>query len=482
VGLHEQLGTFGDVAAEDDDAVLSYFLKTQAVSDIEAGKALVVLGRKGSGKTAIAKYFEQSGPGYLSTSLSLRDYPWKMHEQRVNTGASQIESYVSSWRYLIAVKSLSMLLERSNNHSSDSQRSALAFLHDNYGGVRPTLADILRPPRIKLTKASFQPSIMGNSIGGVDLETAKGNVAHEIDALTDILLETALTIGSQIGCKKILLHFDELDQGLAEIDDTHQKMIVGLVLACRSVRANSLFGVNISPIAYLRTDIWDEFRFSDKNKISHTSAVELEWSSDSLFALINERIKAKLGARYSWDDLDDGSLMRGSQSKWNHIVSRTFLRPRDVIQFLNCALQVSLGRIPDSDRFDNEDIQLAREPYSRYLKQELDDELGPHWESWTDSLRVFSELATITFSRSDFVEAYEQRKSKKNIYDSDEALEKLYKFSIIGYRRGIGKGGSGWVFQYTDPQAGWDSAASRLKVHLGLKEFAKLREVREDRS
>jgi len=479
MGLHQNIGTFGDVAAEDDDAVLSYFLKTEAVAKIEEGRALIVLGRKGSGKTAIAKYFEEPAGPYLSKSLSLRDYPWALHERRANSGASDIEAYVSSWRYLIAVKALSMLLEASPKITSDSQRSARLFLEENYGGTRPTLSNILRPSRLKLSKASFQPTIMGNALGGVELETDRGEMAHEVDALTDILLDAAFTIGSQIGKNELLIHFDELDQGLSELDEKHKKMIIGLVLACRSIRRASNHGTRIFPIAYLRTDIWDEFKFSDKNKISQTAAVDLEWDSESLLALINERIKVKLGRKYNWQDIEDGSVMRGSQPKWNHIIARTFLRPRDVIQFLNCALDISLDRDKNADVFDNEDIQSAREPYSRYLKQELDDELGPHWEKWTDAIRVFSELVTITFSKIEFEEAYEQRRSRKNEYDAEEALEKLYQFSIIGYRRGIGKGGSGWVFQYSDPQAGWDNGASRLKVHPGLKEFAKLREERQ---
>jgi hypothetical protein len=194
--------------------------------------------------------------------------------------------------------------------------------------------------------------------------------------------------------------------------------------------------------------------------------------------MVNRRIRFRLGTAYSWSDLDDEKLMRGSQSKWSHIISRTFLRPRDVIQFLNSALIVAIKAYPESDFFDNDDIQAAREPYSRYLKQELDDEIGPHWDKWTEALQSCSELVTITFSREKFVEVYNRRKSAKNKYTADEALESMYSFSVIGYRRGIGSGGSGWVFQYTDPDVGWDNGATKLKVHLGLKEFAKLREER----
>jgi hypothetical protein len=194
--------------------------------------------------------------------------------------------------------------------------------------------------------------------------------------------------------------------------------------------------------------------------------------------MVNERIKAKLGQNKSWDDIDDDKLMRGSQSKWNHIVARTFMRPRDIIQFLNFATDVAIKLYPDSDSFDNEDIQRAREPYSKYLKQELDDEISPHWDCWVESVQVLSEIATMTISLDSFKDAYTRIKSRRNKVDADEALEILYSFSVVGYRRGIGKGGSGWVFQYADPDARWDNAASRLKVHPGLKEFAKLREER----
>jgi len=331
---------------------------------------------------------------------------------------------------------------------------------------------------VKITKKTLAPQILGNSIGSIDIEDANGGVSSELDVLTDVLLRNAQTIASQTGVAHIDIHFDELDQGLASLDDRHREMITGLILATRSIRTTKHLENVIRPVCYIRTDIWDELSFSDKNKISQSSSASLEWDTQTLLDMINERIRVKLGPNFSWDDLDDEKLMRGSQSKWSHIVARTFLRPRDVIQFLNYALEVAVKSYPESDFFDNDDIQSARTPYSRYLKQELDDEIGPHWEKWTEALQACSELVTITFSRDKFTDVYNRRRSNKNKLNADEALESLYNFSVIGYRRGIGSGGSGWVFQYTDPDAGWDNGATKFKVHLGLKEFAKLREER----
>jgi hypothetical protein len=129
--------------------------------------------------------------------------------------------------------------------------------------------------------------------------------------------------------------------------------------------------------------------------------------------------------------------------------------------------------------FINKDIVASREAYSSYLKQELDDEIRPHWRFWDEALQACTAISTITFDREDFEREYGRRKSAKNATAFDEALEHLYRFSVIGYDRRSGYGGSSWAFQYTDSQAGWDAGASRFKVHLGLKEYAKLREARE---
>lgn len=315
MGLLADIGTFGDVAAEQDDAVLSYFLKTEAVDEIESGKTLLVLGRKGSGKTALAKYFSESRGTYASNSISLRDYPWNLHKERRNLGASEIESYVSSWRYLVAVRAISFLLSKCDGKfTTDSQRSSYNFLSDNYGGVNPSLQDILMPKKLKLTKVSFNPSVMGNAIGGVLFEQANGGIAPEVDVLTDVILDNARTMANQLNLKRVFLHFDELDQGLSTLDEQYHSMIAGLVLASRQIVNDNKGTAQICPVVYLRTDIWDELRFSDKNKISQSSAIFLEWDPDSLLDVVNQRIMTKLGDGKSWANLDDRQLMRGQGS------------------------------------------------------------------------------------------------------------------------------------------------------------------------
>lgn len=476
------LSTFGDIAAE-DDAVLKYFLKTPAVKKIQDGEVLLVLGRKGSGKTALVRHFTEGQGMPNSRGLTLGEYPWKTHELKADSSVNEVSAYIESWRYLIATQIAALLLANPNvDHSSPDAKAIAGFFQENYGGLSPALGDILRPAKLTLSKASFEPQVMGNKLGSVVLERANANVGRELKALTDAFFVAVESMGQQIGVEKVYLHFDELDRGMVTLDEARKNMLVGLILAAREVsRATSEKFVKCIPIVYLRTDIWDGLKFSDKNKITQGKSLNLEWDSDTLADLVEERIKAATQNKSSWNAISSPSLMRGSQKKWAHILARTFLRPRDVISFLNIALNVALKRDRDKSVpliLENPDIVDAREKYSSYLKDELEDEIGPHWPHWEDALKTVSGLATLTFKVEQFREEYEKRKSPGNTVSADEALAKLYEFSVIGYQKVSGYGGSSWAFQYVNPQAGWDSAATSLKVHAGLKEVAKLREER----
>lgn len=474
------LNTFGDVAAE-EDSVLEYFLTTDAVRRIEANEGFLVLGRKGAGKTALVRHFGEGKASGLSKALNLRRYPWALHASRADRGASEIEAYVSSWRYLISVELASLVLSRTERPQFSEVIALKKFMDDNYGGANPDLASILRPKRLQITKASIRPEFQGASLGGIDLErpSSDKDLGAELNAVTDALLTCAIRVAENEKLGPLILHFDELDQGLSEIEQDRSRMLVGLILAAREVRREfKSTSVIANPVVYLRTDLWDDLKFSDKNKISEGQALPVEWTSETLLRVVNLRLQAKLGKDVDWTTISDDSLMRGSQQKWDHILSRTFLRPRDVIKFLNSALAQAKLRASEPCIFQNEDIVSARDAYSTYLKNELDDEILPHWAQWEEALQALSDVGTITFNRDQFEENYTKRRTKFNLVETDLALELLYRFSVIGYERRSGYGGSSWAFQYTDPGAGYDRNASRFKIHPGLKEYAKLREDR----
>jgi hypothetical protein len=472
---------FGKVAAE-DDPVLDYFLTTEAHRSIAGGEKLLVLGRKGSGKTALVRAFTERPTGsVISKALNFRSYPWNVHGRRLDAGASPVEAYTASWEFFIAVQLSSLVLMRLVAHESDAATRLEKFLKANYGSIDAGCGEILLPEQLQI-EGSLEPTVLGCKLGKLEWNRSSGDtrLGRELSALSNSILEAVAEVAfDELGGHTILLHLDELDHGLSTLDENRAQMFIGLVLAARQVkRSFEARHPRVCPVIYLRTDIWEDLKFSDKNKITETQALTIEWNRDELRRVIEKRAEVKLGKRVEWRELEDRELMRGSQQKWDHICARTYMRPRDVIKYCNSALARLKARgNRDVTVFTNRDIVEARSEYSTYLKSELDDEVVPHWPDWSVGLDTVSALQTITFNVEDFTREYEARR-KSDGPAAMEALQALFQFSIIGYQQSSGYGGTSWVFRYQRSGARWDPGASRCKVHPGLKEYCNLREER----
>jgi hypothetical protein len=477
-GLRD-ITSFGKVEAE-DDAVLNYFVEMKITENINSEDTFLVLGRKGSGKTALFRYFTEDKHKECSTALNLNGYPWRIHEKIKDDGVEPVEAYVASWKYLIAVEMVKLVLKLSDRYQMTEVIELNKFLNDNYGTNSPSIKNIFSPQKLVIS-GDLEPQILGCKLGKISLNKTESDMAigSELNALTEKLLSSVKKIAKVSEITKMFVHFDELDRGITTLQDSRKDMIIGLVLASKEIRkilieSDSLF----KSVVYLRKDIWDELKFSDKNKITESNTDLIEWTHDQLFGLIEKRIKVLLGHKARWEDIDDGKRIN-SQPKWKHIIDRTLMRPRDVISFLNTLLEVTLKKEGNDLKFENKDVVNARPKYSNYLKHELDDEILPHWEDWEVCLQALSRIGKLYFKKDDYSDVYKKIETKENkTYSEYRSLEELYNFSVIEYEVRSGYGGSAWKSKFANPELGWDINAIRFKVHLGLKEYMKLKEER----
>jgi hypothetical protein len=170
--------------------------------------------------------------------------------------------------------------------------------------------------------------------------------------------------------------------------------------------------------------------------------------------------------------------MRGTQHKFKHMASRTYLRPRDMIQFSNCCLLQA--RTAGASLIENRHIAAARPAYSQYLVGELEDEMSEAVPYWPRLLDVLRRIHHLRFTPVEFAESYRAlRVGKAAKVDATESLEALFRFSVIGFTKtgGAGYGGSAVAFRYRDPLLNFDPAARSLHVHVGLKEALELIEA-----
>ena len=373
---------FGHIAAEEEAANLQeYFLETPEYQSIinDTNKILVV-GRKGSGKSAIDvalknRYLKQSEAQV--EAITFKDYPWALHNKIKDESGSAERAYLNTWKYLILItlgKHLVRFNEPQKYRIIDSLwwkkllnanlRLLDRFLRLNYGSIAPSFADVLidRARNIrKLNVSAFSTEAPQDNDDFLKLVKSINIVCKELETVVLSLLPRRRP--------EFFVLFDELDLGWDDSED-FKHSIIGLILAARDlVRSARAKSISLHIVIFLRSDIYEALRFQDKNKIS-PDVVALVWDDNKLKELVDARLKATGNA--SWDDAFTNDHMRHRVTKFKYIVRRTMLRPRDMIQY--CLMVHEEALKAEGASITNDHIYAVEPRYSVYMRNELRDE------------------------------------------------------------------------------------------------------------
>jgi hypothetical protein len=491
--LHD-VPDFGKIEAESDDLLYASFQHHPAIDSVLKDDRFLILGRKGSGKTAIFKQLENPAPDRFFAGYSFVDYPWNHHDKQITPDAVAQERYVHSWKYLILVTVAKMIVNQDQSvpwseESGTASNDLRDFLMETYSSTDPRLSDIFSPSKRigLLDRLSIDLKILKIDSLAATIKDLPLLVQDLNRKLQDLVL-SALNPDNQY-----VVGFDELDRGFDPKDDAYTQRLIGLLLAARDIaRASNIENRRLCPVVFLRSDIYHEhLNFEDKNKLTDTYAFEIEWETKgapNLKDMMIRRFKERLGnPTAAWEDVfDESREMTGRQSKYVHIVTRGLHRPRDIIKFCNCVLDAYKLRYnaDPTDRpnqFVNEDINNARLQYSKHFRRELEDEnfkSEPGFKVWLQALR---DVEAQEFTRSEFEEAMTARGDKvTEVRTAHQILSILFELSVVGYLRIGGRGGgSKYVFKYLEPDADLSIHASEFKVHsgllddLGIKKFSR---------
>lgn len=485
--------SFGSTDADSDDLLEQAFQDHEAyVEAIEHRRPLVV-GRKGSGKTAIfRKIIRLRQHDVFSYGHTFSDYPWHHHNLQGMVGVPEEQRFTHSWRYLILMTLAKILLNQDNSQPwSDRALDELGkiekFVVDSYGTRDPDVTQLFTPgKRLRIKPHLKLAGVVDTSI---DLESVP------INDLPKLFQEVNRSIAESIAeClnpeHSYYVCFDELDKGFDPNDSRYSQMLIGLLLAATSLN-NSFRQANkkTSIVLCLRDDIYRTLQFEDKNKLTENYMSLIEWDSArtkwTLQKLLERRFAIAMDAKeitVPWETVfDEGHEMPGRQTKYKHILDRTFRRPRDVIKFVNevlIAYKAHSGS--ESELFENRDIVAARPPYSEYLLKELADEIFKHVPAYRDYVDILKSLEALQFTREEFDQACARRPDLlAGSATPLTILRQLFEFSLVGYQKtgGIG-GGSEYIWRYIDTTIRLDEAATNFRIHAGLMEALGLKKFR----
>ncbi|NTU70154.1 hypothetical protein HGB13_05080, partial [bacterium] len=295
---------FGGTDADNDDILLQAFEDHEAYVDVLSLRRHMIIGKKGSGKTAIfKKLLTMKSHDHFAYGHTFSDYPWHHHELQARIGIPDYDKYTHSWKYLILISAAKIALNQDQSLPYDSSSISdmirlESFIVDTYGTRDPDLSQIFLPTRRLKLKPYFE----------IDWKLLKVGIAPESVPVTELpkiiqdvnreLLKTVLR--SLNPNHKYFIAFDQLDLGFDPNNSEYSSRLIGLLLASRDINNIAKeFGVKFFVVICLRDDIYECLHFEDKNKLTENCVSMIEWDSPgtrkTLKALMEKRFGIVLG-------------------------------------------------------------------------------------------------------------------------------------------------------------------------------------------
>lgn len=237
-----------------------------------------------------------------------------------------------------------------------------------------------------------------------------------------------------------------------------------------------LSNLHINPIIFLRDDIYDLIKDTDKNKWSDYK-IEIDWDENKLKRLIAFRISKAISPTQSvlyfdkaWELIFHRSAvqMGDRQSKQMHtfdfMARSSQMRPRDFIKYIQACAEDTLYNhkpfiYPDT-------IKQVDKAFSNYLKSEVEDEIQAILPDIPQIFQVISQIRKWNFTVIEFKTAYNTYLKAGTVKETnvDFVMQTLFNFNVIGNQP---KNRPNQFFRYKNKEARINFNENII-VHRGL--------------
>ena len=251
---------FGGIAADDDPILMEAFEEHDAYISAKNFQTTIILGRKGSGKTAIFKKITtQRDFETFSLGFTFRHYPWDHHNLQKQHNVSAESCFRESWIYFICLNAATMVVhdDASTSLKQDSlvhHQQLREFLSDSFGQTRPSFTSIFSPQRRFKFGGRFGLPEIGFSADTIEAK----DLPKFYSQINDYILNTVL--GCMNSDHSYHLCFDELDFEFDLNSTDYYSKLIGLIRAAMHInRLARDRGKKFSIIIFLRDDIYGSF-------------------------------------------------------------------------------------------------------------------------------------------------------------------------------------------------------------------------------
>ncbi len=383
--LEELLHRFpSPIAEQENDPDL--FLATEYVQAVRDGSDVLILGGKGSGKTALFRHLTTSGPAAGIECLAVHGFGTVQLQMDV------LSAMVDAGLQMDAVWRLYALAQYPHPLSLPTTDTRLA-------GALQEIRSVIR------NEVRFDPS--GSALRASELP----QLAHEAWANVDASLKNRDT--------RLLLLIDGLDAPFKGDPERRSKAVSQLFVGWQATFSMLR---NVTLKVFLRTDLWQGLSFPEKSHLQPLQ-VELKWEPRTLWQLL---VKRALGSKRfgSWcershlqprisldgveaaaeralvpylDALFEERIWAGKNSLSRNWLlrrltdARDMRYPRDVLTLIRCALQGEQERLRENKRIAL-DSAASRESLAGALAQTSQQRVDAVKEEYPELVEVLQRL------------------------------------------------------------------------------------------
>jgi len=427
--LIKEIATNWKLEAKSED-VGRYFYHMNEVEAILSGSKNYVIGRKGTGKTAISEFILTKGKqeGIYCEKLSFKNFPFNDLYDLTNEKYTPPNQYITLWKYLIYSMICRLMLKNENINSQVRESLSLSYSTDPITNL-PVIISSWTNSDFKIENGAQQP----NNLSWIE----KVNILENI-------------IQKNLDNSNYYIIFDELDEDYRDIKNIdefkpYNNLVTSLFKAVQDIK--SIFrhsNLKIHPIIFLRDDIYDLIKDADKNKWSDYK-IEIDWDENKMKRLLAFRLSKAISSTQevlnfdkAWEIIFHRSAVQmGDQGKkkmhsFDFIARSTQMRPRDFIKYIQaCAEDTFYNQKPF---IYPETIKQVDKAFSNYLKAEIEDEIQALIPDIPQVFQVLSQIRKWNFTIPEFKSAYNNYLKNGTIKETnvDYVMQTLFNFSVIG--------------------------------------------------
>ena len=367
----------GDLAAENEiKGLRSYFVPTAQYNEAKRGHARLVVGRKGTGKTAIfygIRNAYKPSHSHLVLDLKPEGHQFtKLRESILNELTPGLQEHVLTafWNYVLLMEIAHKIVyeDKVFSYRDLDLRKAFLDVETAYGTDTVTEQADFSERLLKLVD-----DVVGRKAGIAKILTTS-DVTNLIYSKDIRVLSDAL--GRYLAKKDgVWLLFDNLDKSWPVFGAKKEDILIlrSLLEATRKLqRQLESRNVEFHAVVFIRSEIFERLTLETPDRGKDT-AVLLDWNDPEVF---REIVRRRIALNTEMEGMSFQELwpvffethIHGEES-FSYILSRTLMRPREVLSFLRECIDVAINR--GYEHVTEADILQAERAFSGDAFQEL---------------------------------------------------------------------------------------------------------------